>query len=380
MTKTMLQIRDSGSFFERAFSAGIEQKRITREKIESILEDGPHGVFQIAQKFEKPGIYTGLERARDRMVALVSLYLEEVTHGDIQRAINLINEKSILELSRGGSDMIKALGKKMHESDPDFTTIEGQTNNAYNMFRSHDPIQSKGLLLRYHEQLHEHNKKIQKNNFFKKILLLAGIDSDNIHSDDLILDVFPRVITGREIISEIYENYEKGMYDFSQWENILNTLRPNFPELCSEFSTQNCLKTLTMSFGQMKHNAVQEGEIQEDITLYKEWESLFPERVFHTTSEYITAVLTGGIEGKMKKSLTKKEFISLLEKARKQKFSLDKLESYIHDTVPPTFDLLRTITNRMDNNWSGILSKKSRITQNTYEVQYLEFDINILGK
>ena len=67
-------------------------------------------MVQIAQKFETPHSRSGLEGGMRRMIALVSLYLEDASDGDIEKAIEILNKDSLLGLSRSGSEMVKELG------------------------------------------------------------------------------------------------------------------------------------------------------------------------------------------------------------------------------------------------------------------------------
>jgi len=68
--------------------------------VQEILREGSGGIIQIAQVFSTPYMRQGLESARERMVALVSLYLENESQGSFDRAIELINQKEFLELSK----------------------------------------------------------------------------------------------------------------------------------------------------------------------------------------------------------------------------------------------------------------------------------------
>jgi hypothetical protein len=66
-------------------------------------------MVQIARYFGNENLRPELELAKNRIVNLVSLYLESSTAGDLQQAAQQLREHSFLSRSKGGSDMLKAL-------------------------------------------------------------------------------------------------------------------------------------------------------------------------------------------------------------------------------------------------------------------------------
>lgn len=112
---------DNRRFFERALSFGVSEGIISENRLETILEDGPKGIVQIANFFGTAHLRTDLDNARERMVNLISLYLENISGGDLQQAAFIIRDKSFLSLSKGGSDLLKML-----HAMPDTTLIGHQ--------------------------------------------------------------------------------------------------------------------------------------------------------------------------------------------------------------------------------------------------------------
>ncbi len=100
---------DARPFFEKALVYGVQHGIIPPEKIEAMNADAPKGIVQIARYFGSEFLRPELEKARDRMVNLVSLYLEHSTGGDLQQAAESLRDCSFLSRSKGGSDMLKAL-------------------------------------------------------------------------------------------------------------------------------------------------------------------------------------------------------------------------------------------------------------------------------
>jgi hypothetical protein len=100
---------DDRPFFEKALQHGIRQGILPAEKLAALCEEAPKGMVQIARYFGTEYLRPDLERARDRLVNLVSLYLEESTGGDLDQAAHALREHSLLSRSKGGSDMLKAV-------------------------------------------------------------------------------------------------------------------------------------------------------------------------------------------------------------------------------------------------------------------------------
>ena len=100
---------DARPFFEKALVYGVQNGILDETRLESIRNDAPKGMVQIARYFATEFLRPELEKARDRMVNLVSLYLEHSSGGDLRLAAESLRDHSFLSRSKGGSDMLKAL-------------------------------------------------------------------------------------------------------------------------------------------------------------------------------------------------------------------------------------------------------------------------------
>ena len=100
---------DARPFFEKAVAHGVQHGIIDQAKLDAICQDAPKGMVQIARYFGTEFLRPELEKARDRMVNLVSLYLEHTSGGDLNLAADSLRDNSFLSRSKGGSDMLKAL-------------------------------------------------------------------------------------------------------------------------------------------------------------------------------------------------------------------------------------------------------------------------------
>ncbi len=104
-----VSVYDARPFFEKALQYGVQHNIISAEKLDAICADAPKGMVQIARYFGTEFLRPDLEKAKGRMVNLVSLYLEHTYGGDVQQAATALAEHSFLSRSKGGSDLLKAM-------------------------------------------------------------------------------------------------------------------------------------------------------------------------------------------------------------------------------------------------------------------------------
>ncbi len=104
-----VSLYDARPFFEKALQYGLQHGLIPQTKLDEIARSAPKGMVQIAAYFGSEFLRPELERARDRIVNLVSLYLEDSCDGDLRRAAESLRDHSFLSRSKSGSDMLKRL-------------------------------------------------------------------------------------------------------------------------------------------------------------------------------------------------------------------------------------------------------------------------------
>jgi hypothetical protein len=109
MAVSAVSLYDKRPFFEKALVYGIEQGLIDQAKLDAIATDAPKGMVQIARYFGSEFLRPEIEKAKDRIVNLVSLYLESSCAGDLHKAAESLRDHSFMSRSKGGSDMLKAL-------------------------------------------------------------------------------------------------------------------------------------------------------------------------------------------------------------------------------------------------------------------------------
>ncbi|MDP3192810.1 hypothetical protein [Rhodoferax sp.] len=100
---------DARPFFEKALIHGVQHGLIDQAKLAAIAEDAPKGMVQIARYFGSEYLRPELEKARDRLVNLISLHLQDASQGDLHAAAVLLRDHSLLSRSKAGSDLLKAL-------------------------------------------------------------------------------------------------------------------------------------------------------------------------------------------------------------------------------------------------------------------------------
>ena len=100
---------DTRPFFEKALAFAVQNGIVDRAKLDAIAADAPKGMVQIARYFGSEFLRPELEKARERIVNLVSLNLEHISGGDLHRAAELLRDNSFMSRSKAGSDMLKSL-------------------------------------------------------------------------------------------------------------------------------------------------------------------------------------------------------------------------------------------------------------------------------
>ncbi len=100
---------DARPFFEKALAYGLQHGIIDQAKLDAIETEAPKGMVQIARYFGSEFLRPELEKARERIVNLVSLKLELSSAGDLLQAAVALRDHSLLSRSKGASDLLKAL-------------------------------------------------------------------------------------------------------------------------------------------------------------------------------------------------------------------------------------------------------------------------------
>src|SRR5665647_3868045 len=104
-----ISLYDARPFFEKALQFGVKNGIIDTQKLDIICTEAPKGMVQIARYYGNEFLRPDLEKAKDRIVNLVSLYLESSTGGDLRLAAESLRDHSFLSRSKGGSDLLKGL-------------------------------------------------------------------------------------------------------------------------------------------------------------------------------------------------------------------------------------------------------------------------------
>ena len=107
--RRQIAVFDDRPFFERALAFGVRAGILDGEKLAAIGDEAPKGMVQIAEYFGTQYLRPNIDEARERIVNLVSLFLEEQSGGDLEKAARSLRDGSFLSHSRGGSELLKSL-------------------------------------------------------------------------------------------------------------------------------------------------------------------------------------------------------------------------------------------------------------------------------
>ncbi|OGB56911.1 MAG: hypothetical protein A2496_18660 [Burkholderiales bacterium RIFOXYC12_FULL_60_6] len=100
---------DARPFFEKTLIHGVQHGLIDPARLAAMAEEAHKGMVQIARYFGSEYLRPELEKARDRLVNLISLHLQDASRGDLRVAAGLLRDHSLLSRSKAGSDLLKAL-------------------------------------------------------------------------------------------------------------------------------------------------------------------------------------------------------------------------------------------------------------------------------
>ncbi|MDQ1315991.1 MAG: hypothetical protein QG662_2100 [Pseudomonadota bacterium] len=130
-TATALATFDNRPFFDKALRYGVQHGILTPARLHSLQEEFSKGVVQIANYFGTAHLRPELELALRRMANLVSLYLEDMSEGDLRIAAASLRDKTLLSHSKAGSDMLKRLHAMQDSTLIDRGTVSPESQRAY---------------------------------------------------------------------------------------------------------------------------------------------------------------------------------------------------------------------------------------------------------
>jgi hypothetical protein len=100
---------DARAFFEKALQHGLAHGIINQSRLQAMEDEAVKGLVQIARYFGSEYLRPELERARERLVNLISLHLQVASGGELNHAAELLRDHTLLSRSKAGSDLLKAL-------------------------------------------------------------------------------------------------------------------------------------------------------------------------------------------------------------------------------------------------------------------------------
>ncbi len=104
-----IAVFDARPFLAKALAYGVQHRLLDADKLSAMRAEAPKGMVQIARYFGTEYLRPELEKAKERMVNLISLHLQLASGGDLRVAAELLRDHSLLSRSKAGSDLLKAL-------------------------------------------------------------------------------------------------------------------------------------------------------------------------------------------------------------------------------------------------------------------------------
>ena len=171
-----IAVFDGRPFFEKALKFGVQHGILDQTKLEAIQTDAPKGMVQIARYFGSEFLRPELEKAKDRIVNLVSLNLEITSGGDLRQAAEVLRDHSFMSRSKASSDMLKALIVMPQNSHFGMNEHGGFTDK-------HIPLLAKWSLCSVAEYQAELAKRQQVAHVMGAAIWMA--DALDVHADEL---------------------------------------------------------------------------------------------------------------------------------------------------------------------------------------------------
>lgn len=209
---------DKRPFFEKVLVYGVQNGILTQTHLDAICNDAPKGIVQIARYFGRPMLRPELEKAKDRMVNLVSLHLESSSGADLRQAAELLRDHSFLSRSKAGSDMLKAM-----LAMPDHSHFGMQNSVGFN--DEHIPLLDKWSLRSLAEYQSELARRQQIASVVKPALWFAqmlGLDEEELVAADIEAEAVIR--TG---LLALFSGH-KQMPDWVAFEKMVLALRKKY--------------------------------------------------------------------------------------------------------------------------------------------------------
>ncbi len=210
-----LSLFDNGPFFEKVLAYGLAQGLISDQKLEAIHTDAPKGMVQIARYFGSEFLRPELEKAKERIVNLVSLNLELQSGGDLHRAALMLRDHSFMSRSKAASDILKALIVMPQNSHFGMNEHGGFSDK-------HIPQLAKWSLCSLADYLNELAKRQQVAQRIEAAVWLAdglGLEADDLEDAgpdaDAVIRTALLAINGKQ----------KGMPDWVGFQSLIANLR-----------------------------------------------------------------------------------------------------------------------------------------------------------
>ncbi|STR45650.1 hypothetical protein [Iodobacter fluviatilis] len=342
---TALSTIDSRRFFDKALSYGVTEGLISAEKLIQIQTDLAKGMVQIANYFGTAYLRPDIELSLIRIVNLISLYLEEISKGDLRLAALSLSKNTLLSHSKAGADMLR----KLHAMPQDTLLVSKSGEEAIG-YLNQQTAQERISFAKYLEELkqkQQYQQKIDLGFWLAKKLALAANEFCDAES---LIQTTMLILLNKDAKLKLPNRAELNKLIKAAKKSSLDTERFNHFFAAAPILIQNTAQSEMarfIAFELPKIKAAQfmpetcyilDADISEisnhDHQLAQNWRKLS-----HDNDEQCIATLflLAATELPLKSSLLKREAKELISKYRESGFNPESIRQFIEHIIPVAY-------------------------------------------
>ncbi|MEJ2792268.1 hypothetical protein WAE56_02525 [Iodobacter sp. LRB] len=342
---TALSTIDSRRFFDKALSYGITEGLISAEKLIQIQTDLAKGMVQIANYFGTAYLRPDIELSLIRMVNLISLYLEEISKGDLRLAALSLSKNTLLSHSKAGADMLR----KLHAMPQDTLLVSKSGEEAIS-YLNQQTAQERISFAKYLEELkqkQQYQQKIDLGFWLAKKLALAANEFCDAES---LIQTTMLILFNKDAKLKLPNRAELDKLIKTAKKSGLDTERFNQFFFAAPAQIQNTAQSEMagfIAFELPKIKAAQfmpetcyflDADISE-ISNHDHQQAQHWRKLSHDNDEQSVATLflLAATELPLKSSLLKREAKELISKYRESGFNAEAIRQFIEHIIPVAY-------------------------------------------
>ncbi|MFO7543345.1 MAG: hypothetical protein R6W97_11160 [Thiobacillus sp.] len=354
---TALAPVDNRPFFDKALHFGVTHKIIPPGRLQSLQEELSKGTVQIANYFGTAYLRPELELALRRMVNLISLYLEDMSGGDLLSAAASLRDKTMLSHSKAGSDMLKRL-----HAMPDSILIVGGPVSAEGQraYLDEKTALATASLAEYRAELALRQDNRNTIDFAFWLGRIMGVSRDDIDDADALIrsamlvlfvdsaelkiptrTAFVRLIkSAKQAKAKLNEDRLKGLLkeaptEFQQlaWRAMARFVEKDLPQIRASASTADKLLYAHTDESYFVRESLDEDAREYDRLVAKEWDRVT--RGETDDPAVVATVLLFVATGQPPKAtMLQREAKAVIQHVRTQGFDSNAVTRFIDEHAP----------------------------------------------